>query len=246
MPRVVLYLLCLVGLGCERSGDVVVVFAAASVAGVIEQAADRFEADTGRSVEVHSAASSMLARQIDRGARVDVVILANTEWMDRLSERGLIADRTRRDLLSNRLVVVAPTGSGRTVELSGEPGQLGLRVALADPGHVPAGMYATEALRALGWWNEVERRVVPGIDARATLRYVELGEVDTGIVYASDAMLSDRVEIAAELPEHLHTPIVYPSVLTPDAVDGAELFLIFLRTPAARAMFDEAGFGAAP
>jgi len=237
-----LFLLFVVGGGCGRPEDRVVVFAAASVADVMERLGERYESETGRRVEVHSAASSMLAQQIARGARVDVVILANTEWMDWLAERGLIDAGSRRDLLSNSLVVVTPKSESLQIDFAGGPEQLGRKIAMGDPSHVPVGRYAEQALRRLGWWEDVEPNIVPAVDARAALRYVELGEVDSGIVYATDAMMSGRVEIAAEIPPVFHEPIVYPVSAGLDSGDSGELFLEYISTEPAGELFRDAGF----
>lgn len=162
------------------------------------------------------AGSSALARQIDAGAPADLFVSANQRWMDYLQERGRIDGETRFDLLANRLVVVTPAGSG--LEVEPRPGfdlagAFRGRLAVGDPDHVPAGIYARQALQALGWWPALEHRLAPAPDVRAALLYVERGECEAGVVYATDAAVSRRVRIAAELADSLHAPIRYPAAV---------------------------------
>ena len=153
------------------------------------------------------AGSSALARQIDAGAPADLFVSASPRWMDYLQERRRIDAETRFDLLANRLVVVTPAGSG--LEVQPRPGfdLAGVfrgRLAVGDPDHVPAGIYARQALQALGWWPALEHRLAPAPDVRAALLYVERGECEAGVVYATDAAISRRVRVAAELADSLH------------------------------------------
>ena len=197
-------------------------------------------------VRVSFAGSAALARQIDAGAPADLFVSANPRWMDYLQERGRVEAATRFDLLANRLVVVTPARSGLEVEprsgfdLAGAfPG----RLAMGDPDFVPAGTYARQALRALGWWPALKHRLAPAPDVRAALLYVERGECEAGVVYATDAAVSRRVRVAAELPDSLHAPIRYPAAVVAGRDSPAVRRLVRrLRSPGAAEVFRRHGF----
>lgn len=240
--------------GCGRapapdatSSRTITVFAAASTTDVIDAAAARFEASHGVKVECSFGASSTLARQIRAGAPADVFLSADEVWMDELENADLIVPGSRGDLLANRLVLIVPAGStlpiesSRGFDLAGSRPDI-RRVAIADPAHVPAGRYARQALRSLGWWDRLDDRVVPALDARAALRLVELGEADLGVVYATDAHVSDRVETRGEIPADTHDPIRYPVAQCRGASPFAAAFIDHLRSDAAATIFREAGF----
>ncbi len=225
----------------------VTVFAAASLTAA---ASEVFEGAGSTEVSLSFAASSVLARQIDAGAPADLFLSANRAWMDFLEQRGRIDTATRVDLLANRLAVVAPKGSGLDVEIAGEfdfPGSFAGRLALGDPDHVPAGMYARQALVRLGWWSRLEPRLAPAPDVRGALVFVERGACSAGIVYATDAAASGRVETAAEIPDSLHEPILYPAA----AVAGRDspqvrAAMARLLSPAAARIFRSHGFTVLP
>ena len=225
----------------------VTVFAAASLTAA---AGEVFDDEAPTEVSLSFAASSVLARQVDAGAPADLFLSANSAWMDFLQQRGRIDTATRVDLLANRLAVVAPAGSGLDVEISGEfdfPGSFAGRLALGDPDHVPAGMYAKQALVRLGWWSRLEPRLAPAPDVRGALVFVERGACFAGIVYATDAAASDRVEVAAVIPDSLHEPILYPAA----AVAGRDspqvrVAMARLLSPAAARVFRRHGFTVLP
>lgn len=250
---IVLLALFVCGGACRSSddeGDAITVFAAASTTDVITRLAERYEAKTGTKVKTSFAASSTLAKQIDGGARADVFLSANPQWMDWLEERDRIRPKSRVDLAANALVLVAPRGRAPNARLESIRFEkdfaigdaLGPRLALGDPSHVPAGTYAKAALEALGWWDVLEQRVVPAQDVRAALGFVELGEADAGVVYATDAAVTPRVEVVGTFPDAVVPPIRYPVALTKDAAPGADAFLAFLTGDEAAGVLREAGF----
>ena len=228
-----------------RAADVTV-FAAASLSDVLKQVGDAYKTETGRNVVFSFAASSALARQIEASPGADIFISADTDWMDYLNARGLIAQHSRIDLLGNRLVLIAPADS--TVALSIKPhfdlsGGLGNgRLALADPATVPAGKYARAALMALGVWGAVASRVAPAENVRVALAYVARGEAPLGIVYATDATAEPKVRTVGVFPANVYPHIVYPAALTKDAKPEARAFLDYLSGARASALFAKAGF----
>jgi molybdate transport system substrate-binding protein len=224
----------------------VTVFAAASLTDSLKLVADAYKARTGTSVTLSFGASSTLARQIEQGAQADIFFSADTDWMEYLQKKGLIADGTRKDLLGNRLVLVAGLDAKPMPKIAPHfdlAAALGdRRLALADPASVPAGKYAKAALTALGVWDGVASKVANAENVRVALEYVARGEAPYGIVYATDAKAAPAVHVAGIFPEDSHPPIVYPAALTKTASPGAKAFLDFLGSMQARAIFEKAGF----
>jgi molybdate transport system substrate-binding protein len=227
------------------------VYAAASLTNALQDVVRDYEAAGGGKVKFSFAASSLLARQIEAGADADVFFSADSEWMDYLAERKLIRTATRRDVLSNRLVLIAPAGS--TVALTIAPGlalaaALGdSRLAVADPDTVPAGKYAKAALTALGVWPSVADKLARAENVRAALAYVARGEAALGIVYATDAKAELKVRVVDTFPADTHPAIVYPAALTASA-DGSEAkaFLAYIVSDKAAAVFKRYGFSVMP
>lgn len=226
---------------------VIRVFAAASLAESLQELAGAYEQSSGSVVRISFASSGTLARQIEAGAPADIFVSADTEWMDELATRDLLVAGSRRTLLTNVLVLVAPAASPLTLRLaSGAPVAAALdggRLAVADPDHVPAGRYARAAFQTLGIWQDLEAHLVRGEDVRATLLWVARGEAPLGVVYGTDARAEPRVRVVATFPPGSHPPIVYPIALLKGAAPDAKGFVDFLESPAARAAFDRYGFG---
>lgn len=193
------------------------------------------------------AASSALARQVEQGAPADIFISADEAWMDDVTAHDSLAAGTRRDLLGNALVLVAPRASNVQVDLS-QP-QLLLqalgpgRLAIALPKAVPAGRYASEALRALGLWNALQPKLAMSRDVRAALELVAMGECPLGIVYRSDAISESRVRVVATFQSWSHAPIVYPAAIVRGHDNAASRTLLdALQSSTATAVFRHYGF----
>lgn len=242
--------LLLAGSALPASADDLLVFAAASLTEALDEVSAQFQQEQGIGVKASYASSSTLARQIEQGAPADVFISANAEWLDYLQERAMIVPATRHALLGNELVLVAPADS--TVELTIAPGfalaeALGTgRLAMGDPDHVPAGIYAKAALVALGVWPAVSERVARADNVRAALALVARGEVPLAIVYRSDAIAAD-VRVVGTFPADSHPPIVYPAAVIAGSIQpAAAALLAYLRSPAAAAVFERHGFSVLP
>lgn len=226
------------------------VFAAASLTDALKDIAAQWAHAGHAPPRLSFGASSTLARQIEQGAPANLFASADEKWMDYLAQRHLIAPDTRRDLLGNDLVLVMPAATARHVDirpgfdLAGLLGPNG-RLATGDPAHVPAGIYAQQALRKLGLWDSVASRLAPAADVRSALLLVERGEAPAGIVYATDARASPAVAVAGVFPADSHPPITYPFALTKsgDTPDGRAL-LAFIGGPQAAATFEKYGFRA--
>ncbi len=224
----------------------VTVFAAASLSDAFKQAGEAYKAKGGDAPVFSFAASSALARQIEASSGADIFISADRDWMDYLDNKGLIAHATRKDLLGNHLVLIAPAGLDIAVKIGPRfdlKAVLGNgKLALADPASVPAGKYAKASLTALGAWDAVAGQIVPAENVRVALAYVARGEAPLGIVYTTDAMAERKVRIVGAFPDSSHAPIVYPIALTRDAQPAAKAFLDYLEGPEAAAIFAKAGF----
>lgn len=227
----------------------VTVFAAASLQGALNENVRRFEAGGGKRVALSYAASSALARQIERGAPADIFISADPDWMDYLAGKRLIRPDTRVSLLTNSLALIAPAHSRVALEIApgfGLAAALGpRRLALADIDAVPAGKYARAALESLGVWKDVAPRIIRTVNVRAALAFVARGEAPLGIVYRTDALAEPKVRIVAEFPPRLHPAIVYPAALVASSrAPAAASLLNYLGSPPARAVWRRHGFGA--
>lgn len=222
------------------------VFAAASLKNALDAATAAYQAKNGDTVRTAYAASSTLAKQISAGAPADLYISADLKWMDYLEVRHLIRRATRRNLLSSKLVLVAPAGSHTKIDLA--PGvDLAAYLkngplAMADPTAVPAGLYGKAALTKLGIWHSVKAKIARAADVRAALRLVARGEAPLGIVYSTDAIAEPEVEIVGVFPRDSYPPIIYPAALTVGARPGAVRLLDFLGSPAAWPYFEKQGF----
>lgn len=231
------------------AADKVTIFAAASLTDALGALDGQYEAQTGTKVTAVFAASSTLARQIEAGAPAQIFFSADTNWMDDLAQKGLIEPGTRRDLLGNALALVAPADSGIGA-LAINPGLawaslLGTdgRLAVGDPAHVPAGIYAREALASLGAWQTLEPRLARAEDVRGALMLVERGEAPLGIVYVTDARISPKVKIVGVFPASSHSPIVYPAAIVKgQASPAVAAYFRFLASPRARSVFNRFGF----
>ncbi len=248
----VLAMLAIAGDALGAAPGAVLVFAAASTADAMTRAGAAHRAASGGGggpIRFSFAASSTLARQIENGAPAGLFVSANRNWMDYLSRRGLIVTGSRVDLLHNRLVLIAPLSSPLGIRIGpGFPLAAALgdgRLAIADPAHVPAGIYARQALTRLGIWRDVRLRTARAGDVRAALALVERGEAVAGIVYASDAMASRNVRTLDVFPRDSHDAIAYPAALVKanDSI-AARRFLNFLKSAPAQAIFARHGFEA--
>ncbi len=191
--------------------------------------------------------SGTLAREIEQGAPVDVFLSAAAGPMDELQGKGQIVASTRHDLLRNTLVLIAPRDSGLQ-GFAGLADKAVRQIALGDPGSVPAGEYGEQTLRALQLYPQVKGKIVLTKDVRQVLTYVETGNADAGLVYATDAQGDARVRIVASAPEGTHDAIVYPvTVVGAGRESGAaQQFVEYLRGPTATAIFVRHGFTMAP
>lgn len=222
-----------------------IVSAAASLTNAFRDVGKLFEeSNPGHKVVFNFASSDVLLAQIAKGAPADVFATADMESMDRAEKQSLLAPGTRRTLLANKLALIAPTGA--SVPLTGlaslEDAAV-RRIAIGNPASVPAGRYAREAMEKAGVWAKLEPKLILAQNVRQALDYVARGEVDAGLVYATDAaIMADKVKVAAEIPTT--TPILYPVALVNDSRNRAlaEAFVKTLTSSQAQGIFKRYGF----
>lgn len=225
----------------------VTVFAAASLKNALDDINAAFTKEAGVKVVASYAASSTLMKQIEQGAPADIFASADLDWMDYGSQKKVIKDGTRANLLGNRLVLVAPRnvkiddviiGSGFDLaRLAGDG-----RIATGDVRAVPAGKYAKAALEKLGLWDAVMPKLAMAESVRAALALVARGEAVLGIVYETDAKVEPGVKVIGVFPADSHPAIIYPFAATVTAKPDATAYLSFLRTNAAKMIFEKYGF----
>ncbi|MBD2462934.1 molybdate ABC transporter substrate-binding protein [Oscillatoria sp. FACHB-1407] len=223
--------------------------AAASLQDALEELDPMFErANRDITINYNFAASGPLQQQIEQGAPVDLFISAAARQMNTLQERNLIVSNTRRNLLTNNLVLVVPRNS--TLQLSGFRQLTNPRVrhiSIGEPRSVPAGQYAEELFTNLGILDQLQSKFVLGNSVRNVLASVESGNADAGVVYTTDARIADQVQQVATAPSNLHSPIVYPMavIATSRNQEATRTYARFLSSSQAQAVFRRYGFGIA-
>ena len=224
------------------------VFAASSLKNALDETNAAFSKASGMKVVSSYEASSALAKQIEQGAPADIFISADLRWMDYAAERKLIDTSTRVNLLGNKLVLIAPVDSklgnlniGHGFDIAKLAGDG--RIAVADVKAVPAGLYAKAALEKLGAWSAAEPKLAQAENVRATLAFVARGEAPIGIVYETDAKVEPKVKTIGVFPYDSYPPVTYPIAATAESKKAsAAQYLGFLRSAAAKAIFEKYGF----
>lgn len=227
----------------------VLVFAPASTTNVLDDINQRYAAAGKGRVLISFGSSGMMARQIENGAPTDIFVTADETWLAHLGQLGLVGKRHSRELARNSLVLIAPKrsrlrlridyGFALAERLQDAP------LAIADPGHAPAGRYAEAALTTLGVWRAVTGRSARTNNVREALALVERGEAAAGIVYATDAKISRKVRIVGAFPAASHPPISYhAAIITGRATAEALRFYEFLCSDAMKSVFRRHGFQA--
>lgn len=244
LPAILMAVLAL-GAAVPAAAEPVTVFAAASLKNALDEVGAAY-VQAGGEVRFSYAASSAIARQIEQGAPADIFVSADSDWMNYLAQRRLIVAASRRDLLTNRLALIAPADSKVSLRIArGMPLVRALgngRLALAGP-DVPAGKYARASLTALGVWDGVSGRLAQAENVRMALQYVARGESPLGIVYDTDAKVEPKVRIVGLFPAGSHPPIVYPAAVTANSRNPeAARFVAFMSSPKAATIFRRYGF----
>jgi molybdate transport system substrate-binding protein len=225
--------------------DKITVFAAASLTNALGEISAQYKKTHAVKI-VHSfAASSTLAKQIEAGAPADIFISADAKWMNYLQDKNLIDPASRKDLLGNKLVLIAPKGRSFNVQFDKSfdfAKAFDGRLCTGDVDSVPAGIYAKQSLTYLNWWDAVKTRIVGAQDVRGALAFVERGECAAGIVYETDAKVSSKVDVIGIFPEQSHLPIVYPLAFVANAKNRNKDYFDYIQGPEGLAVFTNYGF----
>jgi molybdate transport system substrate-binding protein len=223
------------------------VFAAASMKNALDDIDAAWTAKTGVKIVASYAASSALAKQIEQGAPADIFVSADMDWMNYATARKTINESTRVNLIGNTIVLIAPKDSkidnaaiGQGFDLAKLAGDG--RIATGDVKAVPVGKYAKAALEKLGAWSAAEPKFAFAESVRAALTLVSRGEAVLGIVYSTDAKVDPGVKIVGTFPADSHQAIIYPVAATTTAKAEATDYLAFLRSTAAKTIFEKYGF----
>jgi molybdate transport system substrate-binding protein len=225
--------------------DELLVSAAASLTDVLKEIGAAYRSKSKHTVEFNFGSSSGLARQIEEGAPADIFFSADLAQMNRLDKRGLLEPGSRKNLLSNQLVIIVPADSKLAISSPRDLLNADVkRIALAEPSSIPAGIYSKKYLTEESLWNQVKPKVVPVQDVRATLAAVESGNVEAGFVYKTDAAVSKQVKIVYEVPIDKGSKITYPVAIMKESKQkvAARGFLNFVQSSAARNAFKKYGF----
>ena len=243
-----LYAICLLCIalllnGCRtQQHPVLTLSVAASLQDAITDVETEYRQEHG-AVEFRNnfGSSGTLAREIEQGAPEDAFLSAGEKPMNQLEKEGMLQPGTRMNFLRNSLVLIAPSGS--SLQSFDQLAAVKL-IALGDPASVPAGNYGKQTLESLHLYDKLKLKIVLGKDVRQVLTYVETGNADAGLVYATDAQTSTRVRVVAVAPDESHDPIVYPLAEIKGSHSDVAIraFLAFLNSPKARAIFERHGF----
>ncbi|WP_349239037.1 molybdate ABC transporter substrate-binding protein [Petroclostridium sp. X23] len=222
-----------------------IVSAAASMKDAMEEIKELYAQEkTNVTITYNFGSSGSLQQQIEQGAPADVFLSAAAKQMDALKEKGLIIEDTYKELLENKVVLIAPKDSSKVSGFEGLDAEDVQKVALGEPESVPAGKYAKEVLTNLKLWDKVQTKATLGKDVRVVLTWVETGDVDAGIVYGTDAKISDKVKVVETAPEGSHSPVIYPAAVIKDSKNeaAAREFITFLTGDKAKDVFEKYGF----
>ncbi|WON76029.1 molybdate ABC transporter substrate-binding protein [Serratia sp. UGAL515B_01] len=237
------------GLMAQASAaEKITVFAAASLTNALQEIATEYQKDHDVQVVSSFASSSTLARQIEQGAPADLFISADQQWMDYVIDKQQMVKDTRYTLLGNKLVLIAAKSVHQDkIDVNKKTDWVRLlnggRLAVGDPDHVPAGLYAKEALQHLGAWTALESQLARANNVRSAMALVEREEAPLGIVYGSDAIASDKVNVVGIFPEESHKPVEYPMAIVKDHhTPAVTAFYSYLKSKEAAAIFERYGF----
>jgi len=233
--------------GADAQGkNEIIVSAAASLRNAFEEIGAIYEKQTGVRPNFNFAASGVLQQQIESGAPVDVFASAAQQQMDNIEKKGLLLDGTRKDFTGNSLVLITPADSKLKLNSFDDLSNAKVeRIAIGNPKTVPAGQYAQDSLTAMKLWDKLQPRFIPAENVRQVLDYVSRGEVEAGLVYASDAAISEgKINVVANAPKGTHEEIVYPIAVIKDSAnpEAAKKFIELTDSKTGKEILAKYGF----
>lgn len=233
--------------GTAQANNTLLISAAASLQDAMKDVGKLYQEKNRSSKIIYNFASSgTLQQQIEQGAPVDVFLSAAEKQINALEKKDLLLEGTRKNLLKNQVVLITPKNAN-TAQISGFKDLTSERVkrlSIGEPQSVPAGQYSREVLTSLNLYDQLKPKIVFAKDVRQVLTYVEAGNVDAGIVYATDAKVSDQVNVVTTAPENTHSPIIYPVAVIKQSKNpaAAKAFIQFLTSEPAKVVFKKYGF----
>ena len=250
MKKIFLFLamlsLILTGCGEEKISNELHISAAASLTDAMKEISAEFEKENPDIKIIFNVGSSgALHQAIENGGETDLFFSAAQKQMDALEKSNNLVEGTRKNLLENEVVLIVPTDSDKNISSFTDLTQENInRIALGEFKGVPVGQYSEEILNTLGILDTIKSKIVFGSDVRQVLSWVETGDADCGIVYATDAAISDKVKVVAVAEKNLHKPVIYPAAIikTSKNLDAAKKFLNFVETEPAKNIFSKFGF----
>lgn len=230
----------------DKSKNSISVFAAASVTNVMTEIAREFKNETGISIRLNFASSGILARQIESGAGFDYYVSASKEWMDYLDSLQLVDRNSINSIVENRMVAIVPVENKElfvdSVSIINFPDLFKGRISIGDPSHVPAGKYAQQIMISNAWEAKLAKRILPAKNVRDALFMVEMGEVEMGMVYASDAQKSKKVRTVYEFAVDDCDPILYYGAGKIKSDEKLKAFVAFLKGDKVKLIWKRNGF----
>lgn len=236
----------LLPVGTAACADEILVSAAVSLSDALNDIGRSYRQKRKASVRFNFGPSSGLARQIEQGAPADLFFSADLAQMDALEKKSLLEPGTRRNLLSNQLVIIVPADSKLSISAPKDLLKPDVKkIALAEPSSVPVGVYSSKYLADEGLWEQLKTKIIPVQDVRATLAAVESANVEAGFVYKTDAAVSNKVKMVYAVPIEKGPKIIYPVAVVKGSKEktAARDFMSYLQSGAAKNAFNKYGFG---
>ena len=228
-----------------QSNNNLLISAAASLKEALEEIKPLYQQSKPNvNINYNFGSSGALQQQIEQGAPADIFISAAKKQVDALEQKGLLVAGTRNIIAKNRLVLVVPKNVvGITSFYSLKDAKV-KKIAIGEPRSVPAGQYAQQVLEKLKIWSEIKSKLVFANNVRQVLASVESGNSDAGLVYITDAKISDKVKVVVTADEKYHSPIIYPLAVVKRSknIDAAKEFSQFLSSNQAKTVFKKYGF----
>lgn len=230
----------------EPQPSSILISVAASLKEVMEEVKPLYQQTQPKTtLNFNFGASGALLQQIEQGAPVDVFVSASKKQVDTLEQAGKLLAGTRTTLATNRLVLIAPRSATEVTGFDSLTRSNVRRIAIGEPRSVPAGQYAEQVLQKLKIYNQIQPKLVLANNVRQVLSVVESGNADAGLVYVTDAKLSDKIKVVATANPNDHAAIVYPIAVLQRSknAQAAREFVQFLLSRQARAILQKYGFG---
>jgi len=215
----------------NKTTESINIFAATSTTKITNEICDSFALKDDVKIYKNFAATGTLSNQIVNGADCDIFLSADKKWIDFLKNNNLLVDTSINILAKNKLVIICPINNNLQIEFNKNFDILSTvksYIAIGDPEYVPVGNYAKQVLDTLDWYNKLNTKIIKAKDVASVLKYVELGECDWGIVYYTEAILSDKVKIVCQVPDSLHKPVeIYIALLKNASEKSLDLYKYF-------------------